>query len=145
MIVLVWVLIKALIFILTDFMNSIKQKMKKSPLLAKIKFEPTFFQVLWRFAFSLPLQGEAGGKGGRSLPFRPPSPLMKSVRIFSNTLRQLENPSAGSPSARARQPILGAKLNFLSLPAGRQVCSAKRNARSGLLSLKKQQYLIRIN
>ena len=32
----------------------------KSPLLAKIKFEPTFFKVLWRFAFSLPLQGEAG-------------------------------------------------------------------------------------
>jgi hypothetical protein len=28
--------------------ESIKQKMKKSPLLAKIKFEPTFFQVLWR-------------------------------------------------------------------------------------------------
>ena len=27
----------------------------KSPLLAKIKFEPTFFQVLWRLAFSLPL------------------------------------------------------------------------------------------
>jgi hypothetical protein len=38
---------------------------KKSPLLAKIKFEPTFFQVLWRFAFSLPLSGEAGGKGVR--------------------------------------------------------------------------------
>ena len=37
--------------------------MEKSPLLAKIKFEPTFFQVLWRFAFSLPLLGEAGGKG----------------------------------------------------------------------------------
>ena len=37
-------------------------KNSKSPLLAKIKFEPTFFQVLWRFAFSLPLQGEAGGK-----------------------------------------------------------------------------------
>ena len=69
----------------------------KSPLLAKIKFEPTFFQVLWRFAFSLPFpayaplrsgrQGEAGGKGVWSLPFRPPSPLMKSVRIFSNTHR----------------------------------------------------------
>jgi len=29
----------------------------------KIWFEPTFFQVLWRFVFSLPLQGEAGGKG----------------------------------------------------------------------------------
>ena len=108
------------IIILTKNMNSSKKK--KSPLLAKIKFEPTFFQVLWRFAFSLPLpsyssgrQGEAGGRGVRSLPFRPPSPLMKSVRIFSNTLRQLENSSAGSPSARARQPILGAKLNFLSL------------------------------
>jgi hypothetical protein len=41
-------------------------KKKKSPLLVKIKFEPTFFQVLWRFAFSLPLSGEAGGKGVRS-------------------------------------------------------------------------------
>ncbi len=41
------------------FFNSFK----KSPLLAKIKFEPTFFQVLWRFAFPLPLQGEAGGRG----------------------------------------------------------------------------------
>ena len=87
----------------------------KSPLLAKIKFEPTFFQVLWRFAFSLPLQGEAGGRGVWSLPFRPPSPLMKSVRIFSNTHRQLEKEAFGSSSARARQPILNAKLNFLSL------------------------------
>ncbi|PJA02053.1 hypothetical protein COX73_02805, partial [bacterium (Candidatus Gribaldobacteria) CG_4_10_14_0_2_um_filter_36_18] len=26
-------------------------------------------------------QGEAGGRGVRSLPFRPPSPLMKSVRL----------------------------------------------------------------
>ena len=90
-------------------------KKKKSPLLAKIKFEPTFFQVLWRFAFPLPLLGEAGGRGVRSLPFRPPSPLMKSVRIFSNTHRQLGKAKFGSPSARARQPILGAKLNFLSL------------------------------
>jgi len=95
-------------------MNSSKKK--KSPLLAKIKFEPTFFRVLWRFAFSLPLQGEAGGRGVRSLPFRPPSQsCAKSVRIFSNTHRQLEKERFGSPSARARQPILGAKLNFLSL------------------------------
>ena len=36
----------------------------KSPLLAKIKFEPTFFPVLWQFAFPLPLFGEAGGRGG---------------------------------------------------------------------------------
>jgi len=110
---------------ITNIIKTIKQKMRKSPLLAKIKFEPTFFQVLWRFAFSLPLpayaplrsgrQGEAGGKGVRSLPFRPPSPLMKSVRIFSNTHRQLEKEAFGSSSARARQPILNAKLNFLSL------------------------------
>jgi len=97
-------------------------KISKSPLLAKIKFEPTFFQVLWRFAFSLPLpayssgrQGEAGGRGVRG-EFRPPSQSRaKSVRIFSNTHRQLEKERFGSPSARARQPILGAKLNFLSL------------------------------
>jgi len=38
-------------------------KKKKSPLLAKIKFEPTFFPVLWQFAFPLPLFGEAGGGG----------------------------------------------------------------------------------
>ena len=89
-------------------------KNSKSPLLAKIKFEPTFFQVLWRFAFSLPLQGEAGGKGVWG-EFRPPSPLMKSVRIFSNTHRQLEKEAFGSPATRARHPILRAKLNFLSL------------------------------
>ncbi len=75
-------------------------------------------------SFSLPLpayaplrsgrQGEAGGKGVWG-EFRPPSPLMKSVRIFSNTHRQLEKEAFGSPATRARQPILGAKLNFLSL------------------------------
>ena len=32
----------------------------------------------------------------------------------SHTHRQLEKERFGSPSARARQPILGAKLNFLS-------------------------------
>ncbi len=37
---------------------------------------------------------------------------MKSVRIFSNTHRQLEKEVAASPSARARQPILGTKFNF---------------------------------
>jgi hypothetical protein len=109
---------------ITNFLNF----EKKSPLLAKIKFEPTFFQVLWRFAFSLPLQSEAGGKGVRSLPFRPPSQSRaKSVRIFSNTHRQLEKERFGSPSARARQPILGAKLNFLSL-----FCEAKRQKRAFL-------------
>ncbi|MBU1200349.1 hypothetical protein KJ953_02330, partial [Patescibacteria group bacterium] len=77
----------------------IKIKNEGSPLLAKIKFGPTFFQVLWQFAFSQTFpayalrrsgrRGEAGGKGVRSLTFRPPSPLMKSVRIFSNTHRNV--------------------------------------------------------
>jgi len=66
--------------------NNLSKK-KKSPLLTKIKFEPTFFQVLWRFAFSLLLQGEAGGKGAWG-KFRPPSPDAISVRIFSNRHRQ---------------------------------------------------------
>jgi hypothetical protein len=104
-------------------MKSIKKN--KSPLLAKIKFEPTFFQVLWRFALSLPLSGEAGVKGVRG-EFRPPSPLIKSVRIFSNTYRQSVKVLAGSPATRARQPILKQKFNFLSLFRRRQ------NARSGL-------------
>ena len=64
---------------------------------------------------SAPLQGEAGGRGVWG-EFRPPSPLMKSVRIFSNTHRQSENVSVGSPSTRARQPILGTKLNFVFVP-----------------------------
>jgi len=40
---------------------------------------------------------------------------MKSVRIFSNTHRQLEKVIAGSPFARARQPMAAAKLNFQTL------------------------------
>ena len=80
-------------------------KIKKNPLLAEIKFEPICFQVLWRFAFSLPLLGEAGGKGVGSLPFGPPSPLMKSVRIFSNTHRQLDK-------ARLNQDNLAKKADL---------------------------------
>ena len=45
---------------ITNKNNLIKKK--KSPLLAKIKFELTFFQILWRFAFSLPLSGEPDGR-----------------------------------------------------------------------------------
>jgi len=37
-----------------------------------------------KLSFLLPLFGEAGGRGGRG-EFRPPSLLIKSVRIFSNT------------------------------------------------------------
>ena len=39
---------------------------------------------------SAPIQGEAGGRGVWSLPFRPPSPDAISVRIFSNRHRQSE-------------------------------------------------------
>ena len=75
---------------------------------------------------SAPVQDEAGGRGVWSLPFRPPSQsFIISVRIFSNRHRQLGKAEFGSPSARARQPILGANWNFC-------LCSAKRNARSGL-------------
>ena len=91
---------------ITNIIKTIKQKMRKSPLLAKIKFEPTFFQVLWRFAFSLPLpayallrsgrQGEAGGRGVRSLALPPAepvneigSPACRQAGIFSNTHRIL--------------------------------------------------------
>ena len=73
--------------------------MRKSPLLTKIKFEPTFFQVLWRFApssrtlrvhygagFSLPLQGEAGGKGDSVFALPPAEPVNEiSSDIFKYT------------------------------------------------------------
>ena len=64
------------------------------------------------------LFASASRRGGRGIrgEFRPPSQsVAKSVRIFSNTHRQLVKTKFGSPSARARQPILGTKLNFLSL------------------------------
>jgi hypothetical protein len=65
-------------------MKTSKQKIKKSPLLAKIKFEPTFFQVLWRFAFSLLLQGEAWRKGGLGgIP--PAEPSQFRSDIFKQT------------------------------------------------------------
>jgi hypothetical protein len=40
---------------------------------------------------------------------------MKSVRIFSNTYRQVVKEFSGSPATRARQPVLKQKFNFLSL------------------------------
>ena len=86
-------------------------KIMKSPLLAKIKFEPTFFPVLWQFAFPLPLFGEAGGRGVRG-EFRPPSPLIKSVWIFSNTHRHesrggesgIRTHGTGNPAQRLSRP-----------------------------------------
>jgi hypothetical protein len=89
---------------------------KKSPLLAFIKFEPTFLTDSLAVCLSAPVpaftqefrsgrQGEAGGRGVWG-EFRPPSPA-SSVRIFSNRHRQLGNEVIGSPATRARQPFFG--------------------------------------
>ena len=60
-----------------------ENKIIKSPLLAKIKFEPTFFPVLWRFAFPLPLFGEAGGRGVRGgIPPAEPSQRASQQPLF---------------------------------------------------------------
>jgi len=72
--------------------------------------------------FSLPLFGEAGGKGVRSLPFRPPSQsVAKSVRIFSNTHRQLEffksGEAASLRSAANLYSFLGENEKDLSIEA----------------------------
>src|SRR3989344_1978234 len=91
-------------------------KMKEARFWPKMKFETIFFQVLWQFfnpKGSLPQAGGRGGWGG----FRPPYKFWaKSVRIFSNAHRQLGNALFGSPSARARQPILSANWNFYLCP-----------------------------
>ena len=52
-------------------------------------------------------------------------PMPRDREFESHPHRQSEKEVAGSPSARARQPILGAKLNFLSL-----FCEAKRQKRA---------------
>jgi len=68
-------------------------------------------------------QARRGGRKGGLVFALPPaepvneigSPACRQAGIFSNTHRQLEKEAFGSPAARARQPILNAKLNFLSL------------------------------
>ncbi|MGI6314959.1 MAG: hypothetical protein ACOXZY_03600 [Patescibacteria group bacterium] len=101
---------------ITNILGSIKLKMREARFWPKMKFEPIFFQVLWQFfnpKGSLLRAGERGVWG----EFRPPYKFWaKSVRIFSKAHRQLGNFFVGSSSARARQPILGANWNFLSLP-----------------------------
>jgi len=58
---------------------------------------------------------QAGGRGVWG-EFRPPYKFWaKSVRIFSNAHRQLENEVIGSPATRARQPILASNRNCLPL------------------------------
>ena len=104
------------IIILPNNMNLIKLKMRKARFWPKMKFEPIFFQVLWQFFNPKGSLLRAGGKGVWG-EFRPPYKFWaKSVRIFSKAHRQLGNVFVGSPSARARQPILSANWNFLSLP-----------------------------
>ena len=91
-------------------------KMREARFWPKMKFEPIFFQVLWQFFNPKGSLLRAGGRGVWG-EFRPPYKFWaKSVRIFSKAHRQLGNVFVGSPSARARQPILSANWNFLSLP-----------------------------
>ena len=107
--------------ILTNIMKTINfstllLKMREARFWPKMKFEPIFFQVLWQFFNPKGSLLRAGGRGVWG-EFRPPYKFWaKSVRIFSNAHRQLGNVLVGSPSARARQPILSANWNFLSLP-----------------------------
>ena len=110
---------------------------KKSPLLAFIKSEPIFLTGSLAICLSAPVQGEAGGKGVWE-EFRPPYKFWaKSVRIFSNAHRQLGNVFVGSPSTRARQPILSANWNFLSLPRSSEA-GQKRASRIFILISKEE-------
>jgi len=99
---------------ITNKMETVQFKMREASFWPKMKFEPIFFQVLWQFfnpkEFLL-RQRRKGAAGGRGVwgEFRPPYKFWaKSVRIFSKAHRQLGNVFVGSPSARARQPILSA-------------------------------------
>ena len=91
----------------------------KSPLLAKIKFEPTFFQVLWRFVFSLPLFGEAGGKGDSVFALPPAEPVNEIGSDIFKYTPPIGKSSfwlaryAGSPAVPPFQEKGG--MNFLSL------------------------------
>jgi len=49
-----------------------------------------FFCLFGGLPFCFRFLTKVSGKGVRSLLFRPSSPLIKSVQIFSNTHRQLE-------------------------------------------------------
>ena len=96
---------------------------KKSPLLAFIKFEPTFLTGSLAVCLSAPVpaftqefrsgrQGEAGGRGVWG-EFRPPSPA-SSVRIFSNRHRHIFASSDSVGFGRERKP---SGLNLDSAPS----------------------------
>ena len=100
---------------ITNKMKIVQLKMREARFWPKMKFETIFFQVLWQFFNPKGSLLRAGGRGVWG-EFRPPYKFWaKSVRIFSNAHRQLGNVFVGSPSARARQPILSTNWNFLSL------------------------------
>jgi len=94
--------------------NQIKNE--GSPLLAQNEVRADIFSGSLA-VFQSERVASAGGRKGVWGEFRPPYKFWaKSVRIFSKAHRQLGNIFVGSPSARARQPILSANWNFLSLP-----------------------------
>ncbi len=118
---------------ITNKMEVVQLKMREARFWPKMKFETIFFQVLWQFFNPKGSLLRAGGRGVWG-EFRPPYKFWaKSVRIFSNAHRQLGNVFVGSPSARARQPILSANWNFLSLP---RHCGAGQKRASRILIFK---------
>ncbi len=120
---------------ITNKTKVVQLKMREARFWPKMKFEPIFFQVLWQFFNPKESLLRAGGRGVWG-EFRPPYKFWaKSVRIFSNAHRQLGNVFVGSPSARARQPILSTNWNFLSLP---RYCGAgqKRASRFFIFNFK---------
>jgi len=67
---------------ITNKSRAIKEK--KSPLLAKIKSEPTFFQVLWQFFNPKGPLLRAGGRAKTKPPFRPPRLEAEAKRTISS-------------------------------------------------------------
>jgi len=84
-------------FYLFSLIFSRRRNLPPKNKICKILLVPLSGTKNLKSSFSLPLQGEVGGRGVRG-EFRPPSPLMKSVRIFSNTHRQLEKERFACPS-----------------------------------------------
>jgi len=107
---------------ITNKTESVQLKMREARFWPKMKFEPIFFLVLWRFFNPKGSLLRAGGRGsgGNSAP--PYIFWAKSVRIFSKAHRHSEN---WGELARIRQPIFPLNWNFF-------IFAPKGLAKSGL-------------
>ncbi|OGY90905.1 MAG: hypothetical protein A3H70_01625 [Candidatus Komeilibacteria bacterium RIFCSPLOWO2_02_FULL_48_11] len=108
-----------------------------SPFLAQNEVRADIFLGSLAVFQSKRVASAGGRKEGLGGECRPPYKFWaKSVRIFSNAHRQLGNVFVGSPSARARQPILSANWNFLSLS---RYCGAGQK-RAFLFGIERNHY-----